>query len=309
MRVSAQAVSEGENWTTMVAGTTTQYLDLNVWPVREGSPFSQTDEDEKAKIALIGETAAAHLYPPEVSPIGHTVRIKGIPFRITGLLSKKGHSHTGGDMDDVIILPASTYTTLITGGQLREYMSGMTVVILVEAKTREDAGRAEREVTAVLRDRHHLPPGASNDFSVRNLAEAANATEAGAKAVASLLASIAAVSLIVGGIGIMNIMLVSVNQRTREIGLRIAIGAKPRHILLQFLVEALTLATLGGVVGLALGLIGAARAATSFGWPLMVRPEILLLAIGFSAGIGLAFGLYPARKASLLDPIEALRYE
>jgi putative ABC transport system permease protein len=233
------------------------------------------------------------------------VRIKNTPFQVVGVLQAKGQSPTGQDYDDGAFVPVTTFQTKIQGG-LQKYLSG---TIFVSALSASDTARAQTAVTNLLRDRHRIPNGTDDDFSIRNLTEIAGAQQEGTKTMTTLLASIALVSLLVGGIGIMNIMLVSVTERTREIGVRMAVGAKPHHILAQFLVEALTLSVLGGLLGVAIGVAGGARLASTFGWPMLVRPDIVIVSVVFSALVGVGFGLYPARKASLLDPIEALRYE
>jgi putative ABC transport system permease protein len=245
------------------------------------------------------------LYGPNADPLGQSVRIKNIPFQVIGVLAKKGQSAFGQDYDDAVLVPVSTYMAKIQGG-LKNYLNG---VVLVGATSQDDTARAETQIANLLRDRHHLQAGADDDFSIRNLTELASSQQEGTRTMTTLLMSIAAVSLLVGGIGIMNIMLVSVTERTREIGLRMAVGAKPRNILLQFLVEALSLSTLGGAIGVAIGVITADRLAAKFGWPTLVNPLVIAIALGVSAFIGIGFGLYPARKASQLDPIEALRYE
>jgi putative ABC transport system permease protein len=221
------------------------------------------------------------------------------------VMAKKGQSPNGQDYDDAVLIPVSTFQTKIQGG-LQKFLNG---AIMISAVSPDATDKAENEVTALLRDRHHIQPGADDDFSIRNLTEIASAQQEGTRTLTLLLSSIAAVSLLVGGIGIMNIMLVSVTERTREIGLRMAVGAKPKDILSQFLVEALTLSVAGGLFGVALGIGVAQYLGNQFDWPMLIRPGIVLLSVGFSAFVGIAFGLYPARKASLLDPIEALRYE
>jgi putative ABC transport system permease protein len=305
LRTAAQVSSEDQNWTTGVSGTAPEYFELRSWPVARGSLFSESDVEGGSKVALLGQTVAEKLYGASADPVGQVVRIKGIPFQVVGVLAKKGQSQGGQDYDDAVFVPQSTYQAKIQGG-LQKYVTG---VIFVGAISAQATARAQSEVTAILRDRHHVQPGMDDDFSIRNLTEMASAQQEGTRTLTTLLASIAAVSLLVGGIGIMNIMLVSVTERTREIGVRMAVGAKPRHILAQFLVEALTLAVAGGVIGVALGLLAAQRLAARFQWPMLVRPDIILIAVGFSALVGVGFGLYPARKASRLDPIEALRYE
>ncbi len=305
LRTSAQVLSEDQNWTTSIQGTTPDYLDIRSWGTEHGARFSQTDVDAGNKVALLGATVADKLFGPGTDPVGQMVRLKNIPFQVVGVLEKKGQSAMGQDYDDVVLVPSRAFQTKIQGG-LGKFLSG---VIYVSAVSPDQVSWAQKQITDLLRDRHRLAAGAEDDFSVRNLAEVASAQEQGTKTLSTLLAGIALVSLLVGGIGIMNIMLVSVTERTREIGIRMAVGARPRDILAQFLVEAVTLSLAGGVLGLGLGAGAAQWLASSFGWPLLVEPEIALLAIGFSAVVGVGFGLYPARKASRLDPIEALRYE
>jgi putative ABC transport system permease protein len=305
MRTTAQVQSEDANWTTSITGTTPEYLFIRDWPVAEGTRFLQSDVDGGTKVALLGQTVVDKLFGPGTNPVGQVVRIRNVPFQVVGVLARKGQSPGGRDFDDTVIVPVSTFQAKIQGG-LQKYISG---VIIVAATSAEATVRAQAEITSLLRDRHHIQPGADDDFSIRNLTEMASARQQSTDTLTTLLASIALVSLAVGGIGIMNIMLVSVTERTREIGLRMAVGAKPWLILSQFLVEALTLAVAGGVVGVALGLFVADRLAQRFGWPMLVRPEIILIAVGFSACVGVGFGLYPAQRASRLDPIEALRYE
>ncbi len=240
-----------------------------------------------------------------MDPVGQAVRLKNVPFTVVGVLERKGQSPMGSDYDDAAFVPVTTFQQRIQGG-LKNYVTGP---IMVSANRADATDRAERQVRALLRDRHRLSEGAEDDFSIRNLAELASAQQEGTKTLTTLLAAIAAVSLLVGGIGIMNIMLVRVTERTREIGVRMAVGAKGRDIRLQFLVEALVLALAGGLIGVVLGVGVAWRLATSFGWSMLFRPDIVLLAVGFSALVGVGFGLYPAHKASQLDPINALRFE
>ncbi len=305
LRTTTQALSEDQNWTTSVNGTTPEYFDIRSWPVVKGVRFSQSDVEGGSKVALLGQTVVDKLYGSNVDPVGQTVRVKNIPFQVVGVLARKGQSPTGQDYDDAVFIPRSTFQAKIQGG-LQKYISG---VIFVGAVSFDATARTQAQIASLLRDRHHIQPGMDDDFSIRNLTEMASAQQEGTKTLTTLLASIAAVSLLVGGIGIMNIMLVSVTERTREIGVRMAVGAKPRDILAQFLVEALSLSLAGGVIGVALGLLAARRLAAGFGWPMLVRPDIIVIAVGFSALVGVAFGLYPARKASRLDPIEALRFE
>jgi putative ABC transport system permease protein len=305
LRSTSQIMSEDQNWTTSVTGTTPDYFDIRSWPAVKGALFSDSDIESGTKTVLLGYTVADKLFGPNMDPVGQSVRIRNVPFVVVGVLSKKGQSPTGQDFDDAAFVPVSTFRAKIQGG-LKNYLSG---TIFIGTSTPQATARAEIDVAALLRERHRLQPGIDDDFQIRNLTEMAAAQQQGTKTLTTLLASIAAVSLLVGGIGIMNIMLVSVTERTREIGLRMAVGAKPRNIMLQFLVEALALSVMGGLIGVALGILGAQRLAVSFGWAMLIRPDIVIIAVGFSALVGVLFGLYPARKASQLDPIDALRYE
>jgi putative ABC transport system permease protein len=240
-----------------------------------------------------------------VDPVGKTVRIRAVSFLVVGTLQRKGQSPMGTDYDDAAFIPVSTFQNQIQGG-LQKYIAG---IIGVSAVSAEDTGRAQAEIASLLRDRHHLAAGDEDDFNIRNLTEMANAQQQGTQTLTALLAAIAIVSLVVGGIGIMNIMLVSVTERTREIGVRMAVGAKPWHVLAQFLAEAVTLSMIGGLMGIVLGSVIARVVAARLGWGYTPRVDMILLSFGFSALVGVGFGLYPARKASRLDPIEALRYE
>ena len=300
-----QVASEDQNWYTQITGTTPEFFQIRSWKVVLGAGFGQPEVDGNAKVVVLGQTVVEKLFGAGANPVGQGVRIKNVPFTIVGVLDKKGQSPFGQDYDDTVIIPSTTFASKIQGG-LSKFLSGQ---ILVSAASNDSTARAQQQISDLLRDRHRLQVGQEDDFNIRNLAEIANARSDSTKTLTLLLASIAAVSLIVGGIGIMNIMLVSVTERTREIGVRMAVGAKPRHILAQFLVEALALSVIGGIIGVALGLIAAQRMSVSFGWPTLVRPDIIAISVGFSAAVGIVFGLYPARKASRLDPIEALRYE
>ena len=304
LRTSAQVLSEDQNWGTSVSGTTPDYFAIRNWAVARGVGITASDVDSGTKVAVLGQTVVDKLYGTNADPVGQQVRIKNIPFQVVGVLVKKGQSPVGQDYDDAVFVPSTTFQTKIQGG-LKNYLSGTIYV----GAAGSDTQRAENQIRGLLRDRHHLGSSADDDFSIRNLAEMANAQQEGTRTLTTLLASIAAVSLLVGGIGIMNIMLVSVTERTREIGVRMAVGAKSGDILLQFLAEALALSVMGGIIGVLLGLGAAWRLAASFGWPVMFRPDVILIAVGFSGLVGVGFGLYPARKASALDPIQALRYE
>jgi putative ABC transport system permease protein len=305
LRSSAQLVSEDQNWTTQVQGTTPEYFDIRNWSVSSGTNITQSDVDGGTKVIVVGQTVAKQLFGAAADPIGQVVRIKNTPYQVIGVLQAKGQSPTGQDYDDAALVPLTTFQTKIQGG-LQKFLSG---TIFVSAISAGDTSRAQNAITDLLRDRHHIRQSSDDDFSIRNLTEIAGAQQEGTKTMTTLLASIALVSLLVGGIGIMNIMLVSVTERTREIGVRMAVGAKPHHILSQFLVEALTLSVMGGLIGVGIGIGGGRWLASRFAWPILVRPDIIFVSVVFSALVGVGFGLYPARKASRLDPIEALRYE
>ncbi|MDB4941889.1 MAG: Macrolide export ATP-binding/permease protein MacB [Labilithrix sp.] len=305
LRSTQSLVSDELNWTTSVTGTTPEYFDIRSWPVDQGASFTQADVDGGTKVIVLGATVVEKLYGPSANPVGQTVRVGNTPFTVVGVASKKGQSATGQDYDDAAFIPSSTFAHRIQGG-LGKYMNGQ---MFVQATSSDTTTRALEDIRALLRDRHHIAPSGDDDFSIRNLAEIAGAQAQGTDTMTTLLASVAAVSLVVGGIGIMNIMLVSVTERTREIGIRMAIGAKPGSILLQFLIEALVLAIAGGLVGVALGVGVAMYLAKRFGWPMAIQVDVIVVSVAFSALVGVVFGLYPARKASQLDPIDALRYE
>ncbi len=303
LRSTAQVLSEDQNWTTSVTGTNTDFFAIRNWAVDSGALFTQSDIEGGTKVVVLGQTVVDKLFGPGVDAVGQEVRINNIPFQVVGVLQKKGQSQNGQDYDDAVFVPHSTFRAKIQGG-LQKYIAG---AIMVGAAG--DTQRAQLQIQGLLRDRHHLASGADDDFSIRNLSELAAAQEDSAKMLSLLLLCIAAVSLLVGGIGIMNIMLVSVTERTREIGVRMAVGAKPRNILLQVLVESLSLSLAGGLIGVALGVIGASPIARAMGTSMLIRPDVIGIAVGFSALVGMVFGLYPAWKASLLDPIDALRFE
>jgi len=304
LRSSLPVVSEDQNWTTSVTGTTPEYFDIRSWPASSGNVLTQQDVDSTNKVVVLGATVSEKLYGPNASPVGQTVRIGQNPFTVIGVVARKGQSPSGQDYDDTAFIPVTTFAQKIQGG-LKKYLSGTVYVGAMPGQTT----RAQQDITALLRERHHLAAADDDDFSIRNLSEIAGAQEEGTKTMTTLLASVAAVSLLVGGIGIMNIMLVSVTERTREIGVRMALGARPPDILAQFLAESLTLSLMGGVLGVAFGLGTSAWLASRFHWPVLVQPDVIAVAVAFSAFVGIAFGLYPAWKAAQLDPIEALRYE
>jgi putative ABC transport system permease protein len=305
LQMSSPIASEDLNWTTQVIGTSPDYFVARSWDLSLGTIFSVSDVEAGSKVVILGQTVVDQLFGNSVDPTGQIVRIKNVPFTVVGVLTRKGQSPSGQDFDDTVIVPETTFQAKIRGG-LQKFIQG---IIYVSAVSADQTARAQTQITSLLRERHNLAPDQDDDFSLRSLAEMASAQQEGMKTLTTLLASIAAVSLLVGGIGIMNIMLVSVTERTREIGLRMAIGAKPGNILAQFLMEALVLSSAGGVIGVALGVLSARQLAARFQWPLLVQPDIIVIAVAFSAAVGVVFGLYPARKASQLDPIDALRYE
>ncbi|HEV7485079.1 MAG TPA: ABC transporter permease [Thermoanaerobaculia bacterium] len=301
VRSAAQIVAGELNWGTSIQGVGVDYPLIRSWNVSDGSFFTDQDVKSASKVAVLGKTVADNLFP-DGQAVGQIVRIKNVPFKVTGVLEKKGGNMMGQDQDDVVVAP---YTTVM------KRLSGKTKIdmLQVSAASASQVQEAQNEIDAVLRQRHRIPPNGDADFQMRSQEEIAQAQGQQATILRMLLICIAAISLFVGGIGIMNIMLVSVTERTREIGIRMAIGAKGRHVLLQFLFEAVTLAIVGGGVGVAFG-IGASFAVKHFlQWPIVVTPTSVALSFGVAAFVGIFFGFYPARKASRLDPIDALRYE
>lgn len=300
----AQVVYGHMNWSTGVSGTSPEMLNVKDWVLSAGRPFTQQDVKSATKVALLGQTVIDNLFGG-LNPVGQIVRIKKIPFTVIGVLERKGQSPTGQDQDDTIYVPVTTAQKKLFGTTF----PGMIRMIMVKAKSVEDLSAAERQITSLLKQRHHIGPKQDNDFTVRNLTQMMQAAEQSTKVMTLLLGAIASVSLLVGGIGIMNIMLVSVIERTREIGIRMAIGAKTWDIRLQFIIEALSLSLIGGIVGIILGVSGSEILSLLAGWPTIVAPLSILLAFGFSGLVGIFFGFYPAYKASLLNPIDALRFE
>jgi putative ABC transport system permease protein len=299
----AQVASDENNWNTTVYGTTALWFSIRSWDVTQGAAFDEDTGNSNAKIAVIGATVATQLFNGR-NAVGQIIRIGGQPYEITGVLASKGQGPMG-DNDDIVVIPIKTYEQKLTKG-LGKYISGQLVVSM---HSDDQAESTIQQITAILRDRHKLGPDAEDDFRIRNPAEYAKAQQDSTKRIATLLAIVAAVSLIVGGIGVMNIMLVSVIERTREIGIRMAVGAKPIDVLTQFLVESLVLAALGGVLGLALGYGAAKYMAGYFGWAFFFPAGTAGIAFAVAGGVGVSFGLYPAIRASRLDPITALRYE
>jgi putative ABC transport system permease protein len=305
LRTSAQVLADGANWATSVEGTTPDYFPIRNWQVASGAFFNEDDVTSGAKVAVIGRTVADNLFGLRSDPVGQTVRVNNVPFTVIGVAEKKGQSAFGQDNDDVVWIPASAFVSKIQGG-LSKFLRGS---IYVSAATAADTRLADTQVTSVLRAQHRLAMNSADDFSVNNLEEIASARQEGTETMTRLLAGIALVSLLVGGIGIMNIMLVSVTERTREIGLRMALGAKGRQVRTQFVIEAVLLSLVGGLVGVLLGVGAAAYLGAHMGWPTRVEPIIVGVALGVSAAVGIGFGFYPAHKASRLDPIQALRFE
>jgi len=300
-----QVVYGNLNWTTLVQGVTPEFFVAREWDVAAGKSFTGEDVEGATKVALLGQTVVVNLFA-HADPLGQIIRIKHVPFTVIGVLDRKGQSTFGQDQDDVILIPLSTAQRLISSKKVK---IGSVNSISIKVREPEAMKDAEEEVRGLLRQRHRLKATDPDDFWLRNLSEILQAQEESSRVLTMLLAAIASVSLLVGGIGIMNIMLVSVTERTREIGLRMAVGARGRDILGQFLVEAVTLSLIGGLIGVGLGLTGAYGAAYFAEWRTLIQLEAILLAFGFAGTVGIFFGFYPARKASRLDPIEALRYE
>ena len=301
LRRNEQVVASNQNWATTIQGVAPELQQIRKWEVEEGRFITQTDVDRVEKIALIGQTVAANLFGNE-ERLDAVIRVRNIPFRVVGVLAGKGQSNQGADQDDVVMIP---YTTM----QKRVLSITYVHSIIVSTVSAERNQAVQENIGPLLRDRHRLQPDQDDDFTVRNLSDVAEAASSTANVMAVLLGSIASVSLLVGGIGIMNIMLVSVTERTREIGIRMAVGARSRDIMLQFLVEAVVMAAIGGALGILIGIGSSNLIHRLMNWPILVRPDIVALALLVSGGVGVFFGFYPARKAARLDPIEALRYE
>ncbi|HWC50429.1 MAG TPA: ABC transporter permease [Nitrospira sp.] len=300
-----QAIRENKNWSTIVLGTTPEFSEIRNWPVAQGNFFTSSDMDSAAKVAVLGKTAADNLFDAGEELVGSEIRLRNVPLRVIGVLQSKGQSVTGQDQDDLIILPFPTAERKVLGTKFL----GTVGIIMVATATRHDIPAVVEDIKELLRTRHRLHASEEDDFTIRTMEDIAKTVAGTSRTMMVMLMSIASISLVVGGIGIMNILLVSVTERTREIGLRMAVGAKRRHILLQFLIEGIIMTVIGGVIGV-LGGIGAARALTTMvGWPTIISWQAMAAAFGFSVAVGLFFGLYPANKASKLNPIEALHYE
>ena len=306
LRGTGQVIFGGNNWSTAFHGVTPEHFEVRNWAIKSGRGFEAADINGAAKVVLLGETVAFNLFG-DSDPVGQIVRVRKVPMEVVGVLERKGQSLQGQDQDDTVLMPITTARNRVLGGTSVK----LRTVNYISVKVRDgaDMARAEAEMRELLRQRHKLQAASPDDFTLRNLSEVLGAREESTRIMTLLLASVAAVSLLVGGIGIMNIMLVSVTERTREIGLRMAVGARAGDILSQFLVEAVTLALVGGLVGILLGVGGSFAIGHFAGWRTELQPNAIVLAVGFAAGVGVFFGFYPARKASRLLPIEALRYE
>ena len=301
---SGQVIFGNQNWATSITGTTASILAVRDCAIVEGRNFSDQDIRNATKVCLIGQTIIENLFENE-DPVGKILRVKNVPFTVIGVLEEKGQSLGGQDQDDVVYIPITTAQKKIIGTAF----PGMVRTIMVKAKSTDELPVAETEVNDLLMQRHHIGPSRDMDFTVRNLTQMLQMAQQFTTVMTLLLGAIASVSLVVGGIGIMNIMLVSVTERTREIGIRMAVGAKAKDIRFQFIIEAMTLSLIGGIAGIIVGTIVAATISKFADWPTVVSPLAVLLAFGFSGFIGIFFGFYPAYKASLLNPIDALRYE
>ena len=300
--VSTSQVSAGnQNWFTRIYGESPEYFDIRQWPLSEGAIFTPQDVRSANKVCVIGRTTATQVFGSE-SPVGQVLRIKGVPFLVTGVLTPKGLSPQGTDQDDIVIMPYTSAMKRVIGGTT---LRGINV----QVASPNDLAPAQQQITELLRQRHNIRPGRDDDFTVRNQEEIAEAATSTSRVMTLLLGAIASVSLAVGGIGIMNIMLVSVTERTREIGVRLAVGAHGRDILTQFLIEAVTLSSIGGIIGIVVGLTASQLLSALAHWPTLISISSIVVAFLFSAAVGIFFGFYPAREAARLDPIEALRYE
>jgi putative ABC transport system permease protein len=304
-RQLVQVVYGNQNWSTSAQGVTPSYPQVRSWPLASGRFFDEKDEAGASPVAVLGQTVIDHLFDPGEDPIGAVIRVKNVPFEVIGVLSRKGQTGWGQDQDDIIIMPFSTAERRVLGTQIL----GTVDMIFASTATADAIPEAERQIRALLHERHRTPPGQDDDFTVRDLNEIAEASKSASEVMTNLLLSVASVSLLVGGIGIMNIMLVSVTERTREIGVRLAVGARTWHILLQFLVEATALSLVGGGAGVVLGILSTRLIARLAEWPTLLSAPAAVGAFLVAGAIGIFFGFYPARRAARLDPIAALRYE
>jgi ABC-type antimicrobial peptide transport system permease subunit len=300
-----QVMYGNQNWATALQGVTPTYFRVRNWPLSAGAIFTERDEETAARVAVLGQTVVEMLFGIGQDPIGAVIRIKNVPFRVIGVLEPKGQTMWGQDQDDIVIVPFSTAERRVLGAEIL----GTVDQIHATAVSGERIEEAMEQIAAVLRRRHRIQPGEEDDFTVRNLNDMAEASQSASRVMTNLLMSVASISLLVGGIGIMNILLVSVTERTREIGIRMAVGAKSRHILLQFLVESTVLSMVGGLAGALLGVLTAAVISRFAAWPTLLSPAAIVGSFIFSGAVGVFFGFYPAFKASRLDPIASLRYE
>ena len=298
---NSQIASGNQNWFTRIYGESAEYLDIRQWALADGAPFTDQDVRSANKVCVIGATTASQIFGSS-DAVGQALRIKNVPFTVTGVLTRKGLSTQGVDQDDVVIMPFTTAMKRVAGGTTLRNIN-------VQVGDAKDLALAQQQIIDLLRQRHNIRAGRDDDFTVRNQQEIADAQTAATDVMTGLLAAIAGVSLIVGGIGIMNIMLVSVTERTREIGTRMAVGAHGRDILTQFLIEAVSLSSIGGLIGIIVGVVGSKAISAVKHLPSLISPSSIIVAFLFSAAVGIFFGFYPARKAAQLDPIEALRYE
>lgn len=299
-----QVIFSNQNWSTNISGVTPNYLSINLWEIEDGRGILEEDLKNFTKVALLGSTVVTNLFG-DLNPIGKTIRISGIPFKVVGILKSKGQSGMGQDRDDTILIPLTTAQKQLFGTEFPNVVR----LIFVQGKDEDSLDSAQDEISALLRERHNLGQNEEDDFTIRNFTQILETVKQATNTMTILLGAIASVSLLVGGIGIMNIMLVSVTERTKEIGIRMAIGAKAKDIRMQFLIEALILSLAGGLIGVIIGITGAKIAQLSFGLNIVISSASILLSFGFSGLVGIAFGYYPAYKASLLNPIDALRYE
>ncbi len=302
---STQIVNGNRNWNSYTYGASPSVLTIRDWAFSSGGPFTQAELDNAARVALLGQTVVENLFDPGEEPVGSLIRIKNVPFRVIGVLSPKGQSASGSDQDDIVFIPFNTAERKVFG----TLFLGSVVAVVASTDRVEDLADAVEQIRQVMRSRHHLQGEQPDDFVIRTQVDIGKVQEGTSETLTVMLMVIASVSLLVGGIGIMNILLVSVTERTREIGVRMAVGAKRLHILTQFLIEAMTLSVIGGCVGILFGVFAARLTTVIAGWPTVIATQTVAIAFVFSVGVGLVFGLYPANKAARLNPIEALRYE
>jgi putative ABC transport system permease protein len=302
-RAQGQLVFGNQNWFVQISGSNEKFPQIRNWPIDQGEFFTDADVRSASRVIVLGKTVADKLFPG-FDPVGQTIRVRNLPFRVVGVLAAKGQSMVGQDQDDTAVMPYTTVQRKLLGQQIPSISQAM-----VSSISQEASSVTQRQIIELLRQRHKITPGQSDDFTVRNMSDAAQAFQTMSTVMTLLLGSIAAISLVVGGIGIMNIMLVSVTERTREIGIRMAVGARPSYVRLQFLTESLVLSLMGGLIGVLIGGTLAAVVSRFLGWPTLVSGLSVIVSFAFATCIGIFFGYYPAHKAAALDPIEALRYE